>query len=269
MPTPLTYLQFHALLVVPPLVALAVATRWRRLAVSRRVAGVGVAVVSVLAIVYTTPWDAALIDRGAWAYGDGRVAHWVLGVPLGEFLFFLLQPLLTALWTFHLAGPVATGVTHSPRDRVLGAASGVAVSAVGLALVVRPGGLYLGALLAWAGPVLALQWAVGWRYLLAVRRRVALAVGVPTLYLWTIDRYAIAQGVWTISDAHTTGLAVAGLPIEEMVFFLVTNLFVVQALVLLRWVVRWDRRRVRAAADETATAARRRLAAAMEAVAWR
>jgi hypothetical protein len=41
-----------------------------------------------------------------------------------------------------------------------------------------------------------------------------------------------------ISDRYTTGLGLPGLPVEEMTFFLTTNLFVVQGLVLLPWVVR-------------------------------
>jgi lycopene cyclase domain-containing protein len=88
--------------------------------------------------------------------------------------------------------------------------------------------------------VLALQWGVGWRYLLAVRRRLAVMVAVPALYLSTIDRIAIEMGLWTISPMYSTGLFVGGLPIEEGAFFLVTSLFLAQALVLLRWVVvRW------------------------------
>lgn len=240
MSTPLTYLQFHALYIVPPLGALAVAARCRRHRIDPRVGAFGVAVLTVLAVGYTTPWDALLIDVGAWSYGEGRLSGWVFGVPVGEFLFFVLQPALTTLWTVQVAGPVVAGVRHSWRDRASGAAAGLAISAVGLALFPRESTLYVGALLAWAGPVLALQWAVGWRYLLAVRRRVVVAVGVPTVYLWIVDRHAIREGVWVISERYTTGLAVAGLPVEEMLFFLVTNLFVVQGLVLFRWVIhRW------------------------------
>ena len=72
------------------------------------------------------------------------------------------------------------------------------------------------------------------------RRTVALGVAVPTVYLWIIDRIALATGIWHISPTYTTGIALFGLPIEEALFFLVTNLFVVQGLVLFRWVVdRW------------------------------
>jgi lycopene cyclase domain-containing protein len=241
MATPLTYLDVHALFVVPALVALAIAVRWRRHEVDARVAGVGLVVLTGLAVAYTTPWDSLLIARGVWWYGDGRVAGRLFGVPAGEFLFFALQPILTLLWTVLVAGSVVEGVRHSRRDRVLGAAAGIAISLVGLALLRDASTLYLGAILAWGGPVLALQWAVGWRYLLRVRARLALAVGVPTGYLWVVDRYAIDRGVWVISDTYTTGYAVAGLPVEEMLFFLVTNCFLVQGLLLLRWVVhRWQ-----------------------------
>jgi lycopene cyclase domain-containing protein len=244
MPTALTYLQVHAIFVVPPLSALVAAAGWRR-ETDWRVDGAGVAVLLALAILYTTPWDAALLAQGVWWYGDSRVTGWLFGVPLGEFLFFGFQTLLTGLWTVQVAGPVVDGVSHGWRDRLLGAGAGVGVAVFGLGLLAiaftgAEGTLYLGAILAWAGPVLALQWAFGWQYLLRVRRRVALAVGVPTLYLWAVDSYAIADGVWIISEQYTTGLAVAGLPVEEMLFFLVTNCFIVQGLVLFRWVMdRW------------------------------
>lgn len=244
MPTSLTYLEVHALFVVPPISALVAAAGWRR-DVDWQAGGVGVAVLVALAVLYTTPWDAALLAHGVWWYGDSRVNGWLFGVPLGEFLFFGFQTVLTGLWTLYVGGEISPGVRHSWRDRLLGAGGGLAVALAGLGLLglAFTGGestLYLGAILAWAGPILALQWAVGWRYLVRVWRRVALALGVPTLYLWAVDSYAIADGVWIISGQYTTGLAVAGLPVEEMLFFLVTNCFVVQGLVLFRWVVhRW------------------------------
>jgi lycopene cyclase domain-containing protein len=72
-----------------------------------------------------------------------------------------------------------------------------------------------------------------------VERGLAVAVLVPTLYFCLIDRIAIGAGLWTISADHTTGLAVAGLPVEEAMFFLLTNTFAVQGLVMYMWL--WDR----------------------------
>jgi len=240
-----TYFEFLAVFVLVPLVVLG-GVSLRSPNPHRPPLGVsagGTALLIVLALAYTTPWDNYLISEGVWWYGEGRVAARVWLAPLEEYLFIVLQTLLVAGWTFRCSGPVDGTVGQTWRDRILGALAGFGVSAVGVALVLGPQStLYLGAILAWAGPVLALQWAVGWRYLLSVPRRVTVAIAVPVLYLCTIDRFAIDRGIWTISSDHTTGLAVAGLPVEEGAFFLFTTTFVVQALVLLRWVIaRWGR----------------------------
>jgi len=238
MASSLTYVQFHALYVLPVLAALTATVHHRRERVDWRISGAGLAAVTVLAVLYTTPWDRLLISMGVWTYGADTVAGRLWGVPYEEIAFFVLQPALTTLWTVHVVGPVLEGVTHDRRDRAVGLAVGLAVGAVGLALLTARSTMYLGAILAWAGPVLALQWAVGWRYLWRTRSRVGVAVMIPSAYLWVADRLAIEAGVWTISDTYTTGLGVAGLPIEEMLFFVVTNTFVVQGVVLFRWVAR-------------------------------
>ncbi|MEF8907559.1 MAG: lycopene cyclase domain-containing protein [Haloarculaceae archaeon] len=232
----LTYLEFHLLFLLPVLSLLSVSLLARR--VERpRLNLAGLAVIVVLALLYTTPWDNYLIAQGVWAYGEGRVAGRLWLAPAGEYLFILLQPVAAAFWLFHLPTPTVE-VGMNGRDRLVGLAAGGLVTAVGVALLASESTFYLGAILGWGGPVLALQWAVGWRYLVAVRRHVTLAVGVPTLYLWVADWVAIQQGVWVISGRYTTGLGLFGLPVEEMTFFLTTNLFVVQGLVLLPWVVR-------------------------------
>jgi hypothetical protein len=239
----LTYLDFLAVFLVVPLATLgAVAALRPNPHRSRRSVRVGglVAIVS-LALAYTVPWDNYLIERGVWWYGEGVVWRRVLAMPVGEYLFVVLQSVLVGAWTFHRDGRVDGTVGHTWRDRLLGATGGLAVGGLGVAFLLGPRSLfYMGAILAWGGPVLALQWGVGWRYLLAVRRRVAATVAVPVVYLSTVDRVAIGRGLWTISPEYSTGLAVLGLPVEEGAFFLVTSLFVVQGLVLLRWVVaRW------------------------------
>jgi len=239
----LTYLTFLGVFLLVPLSTLAVAATVRpsRHRPSVTVQAGGTAVILVLALAYTTPWDNFLIAEGVWWYGEGRVAGRIWLAPVEEYLFIILQSVLVAVWTFRLAGPVDASVGQSRRDAVLGGAAGLAVTAAGLALLVGPEStFYMGAILAWAGPVLALQWAVGWRYLLAVRRRVAAAVAAPTAYLCAVDWVAIRNGIWTISPDHTIGLAIAGLPVEEATFFLLTSAFVVQGLVLLGWVIaRW------------------------------
>ncbi|WP_254839203.1 lycopene cyclase domain-containing protein [Natronomonas marina] len=259
-----SYLQFHVAFLVPALSMLAAAAVVTRTRTPRRtvwsVGGssywVGVAVVTLLAVVYTTPWDNYLISRGVWGYGDGRTLVHLWLAPLGEYLFFVLQPVLTALWLGQLTlregwpepgllrggdlGSLVRREALSVAPRLLAGAVAVGLGVAGLALLSTPSTLYLGAILAWSAPVLLLQWVVGAPQLYHQRRVLAVGVAVPTVYLWVVDRIAIATGIWHISAEHTTGLAILGLPIEEALFFAVTNLFVVQGLVLFRWVMdRW------------------------------
>ncbi len=240
----LTYLSFLAVFLLVPLSTLGVAAvvRPSRNRPSLGVQVGGTLVLVVLALAYTTPWDNYLIAEGVWWYGEGRVLGRVWLAPIEEYIFIALQSVLVTAWTFRIGGPVDASIGQTWRDGAVGALAGFVVSAVGVALVLGPQPtFYLGAILAWAGPVLALQWAVGWRYLLSVRNRVAAGVGVPTAYLCGADLIAIRNGIWTISPDHTTGVALAGLPVEEATFFLLTSTFVVQGLVLLRWVMaRWE-----------------------------
>jgi hypothetical protein len=240
--TTLSYAGFHLLFVLPPLAVLAFAAP-RLPAGRRRVARVGLLLMTTVALLYTTPWDNYLIRQGVWWYGEGTVLLRLGDAPLEEYLFFVLQPVLTGLWLY-IAG---FDPTYEPGDfdrlpRVVGALVWLGLSAVGALLLSVPGGYYLGAILVWACPIVALQWAVGATYLLRTWRRWGLAVAVPTVYLWFADRVAIGLGIWTISDTHSTGLLLLGLPIEEAVFFLVTNVLVVQGLVLFEWVIdKWRR----------------------------
>jgi len=259
-----TYFQFHFAFLVPMLGALlatAAATRTRATrptvwSVGKPVYWSGVAVITLIAVVYTTPWDNYLIARGVWGYGEGQTFATLGLAPLGEYVFFILQPLLTALWLGQLTlrhGWPETGLldwnegrrrldTEHLRllPRLLGGSLAVGIGLAGLLLLGADRTFYLGAILAWAAPVFAIQWVVGLPQLCHQWRTVALGVAVPTLYLWAIDRIALATGIWHISPTYTTGVDLFGLPIEEALFFVVTNLFVVQGLVLFRWVAdRW------------------------------
>lgn len=239
MTPPLTYLEFHLAVVVPPVVVLA----WSlargvspgTLAARPRVAAGGAALMALFAVVYTTPWDNYLVATGVWWYHEGVVLATLGHVPVGEYLFFVLQPVLTLLWLFHLRDDATE--ERAVNARGVGVLVWLGLTGVGNVLVTSGEGFYLGAILVWAAPVAALQWAVGGPQLWRLRRTLAVAVAVPTAYLWLADRLAIGLGLWRFSPEHTTGLRLLGLPLEEAVFFLVTNLLVVQGTLLFYWVV--------------------------------
>jgi len=243
-----TYLQFHLAFLLPAvmlMIATAFVSRAQMSAAVRpfgvgRTYWTGVAIITAIALVYTTPWDNYLIARGVWWYGDGSTLVTLWHAPLEEYLFILVQPWLTALWLSHLSLPTEWPSVDRPiRSRVVATGLAVVLGVVGWTLLGSDATFYFGAIIAWAAPVLALQWAVGAPQLWARRRLVALGTLVPTTYLCVADRIAIEYGIWILSERYTTGLTVAGLPVEEATFFLVTNCFVVQGLILYRWVLDW------------------------------
>lgn len=224
----MTYLEFHLALILPPLLVLLLLARprpprlWAYL------------LMPLVALVYTTPWDNYLVWKGVWGYPDERVLGRLGTVPVEEYLFFLLQPLLTGALLIRLAGPAPAG--GPGLARVVGGGTWLLVTVLGVMLVALGGrSLYSGLILAYFAPVFVLQWAFAGDLLWAWRRALLLGVGIPTVYLWFADWWAITrEGIWQIAVDYTFGVTLAGLPLEEMAFFLVTNLAVVQGL-LLAW----------------------------------
>ena len=173
--------------------------------------------------------------REVWTYPPDRVFATVGYVPVEEYAFFVIQTVITGLWVRLLQARWPAQAAPARRTaRVVGTAVFGALAVAGAALIVAGGhGLYLGLILAWACPILALMWGIGGHLIWARRRLVAWAVAPVTLYLWLADRFAIHDGIWTITDATRTGAELLGLPAEEALFFLVTNLLVAQGLVML------------------------------------
>ncbi|QKY16634.1 lycopene cyclase domain-containing protein [Halorubrum sp. CBA1229] len=248
----LTYLQFHLVFSLPVVAALwYLAPRYG--AVRRRRATVGIAILVAIAYVYTTPWISYMIRRGAWSYADGAVLVRALSIPLGEYLFFAIQTVVTG-FALHLIGfdPTFREGDFDRAPRVAGVVAGVAMVVGGLWLVtLDPSYLYLGGLIAWVGPVFALQWAVGGGYLIRTPRMWLAATLIPAAYFWVADRIAIAMGTWRLSPELTSGIAVLGLPIEEMLFFASAGVMTVNGLVLFEWVLDWNDRRGRPTESST------------------
>ena len=231
----MSYLQFHLLFIVPPLLLLLLVT-WRARARLPRGALLALGVHVLLALAYTTPWDNYLIARGVWGYGAERVLFTLGWVPFEEYLFFILQTLLTGLWLLLVQRRYGPSRALSPRWarslRVVGALAWLGLAAAGVLALGTERGTYFGLIAAWAAPVLALQWAFGGDLLLARWRALLLGFALPTLYLWLADRLALGAGIWWISPKFSSGAQVVGLPLEEALFFLLTNLLVVFGMLL-------------------------------------
>jgi lycopene beta-cyclase len=228
-----SYWTFDVVALALPLALLALAARrLRRPAPAVARTARAAAVLAIVALVWTIPWDAHLVREGVWWHGEGRVLAVLLGVPVEEWAFVVLQVALVAAWGT-VAGVLPAVPAAASGRRALGAAAWSAVALVGLGLAALGGAVtYLGLLLAWVAPPLALQQAICGD-LLRPRRAARALLALPVAgWLCVVDRLALADGIWTINPQLSTGVLVGGLPLEEALFFLLTALLVADGLLL-------------------------------------
>lgn len=231
----MSYLTFHVLLTVPPILILASTLPkslkefggWR--------AQLAIPLLALIAFSYTTPWDNYLVARSVWWYGPDRVVGTIGTVPIEEYLFFLLQPFLTGLFCLHYLMRRPDGLPSGSASAWGGLLFFGMLTGLGAFLLMRqpPSGVYMGLILSWASPLLAGMWLYDGETLWSHRRALFVTVCVPTVYLWVADIIAIQSGIWTISGKYTLGWSPFGLPVEEATFFLMTNLLVVKGILLL------------------------------------
>ena len=195
----------------------------------------------VVAVIYTTPWDNYLVATGVWYYHPGLVTGVRLGwVPIEEYIFFILQTIMTGLLLLALARRINEGdqIVNTNRwlFRVLPALLLGICWGWTLFLYVSgwEAGTYLGLILLWALPPIALQFFFGGDILWNEGKVVGLTLLISTIYLCLTDSLAISSGTWTIAPGRSFQIFLAGvLPLEEFVFFLVTNCLIVFGITLL------------------------------------
>ena len=237
----MTYFGFLAYFLCIPITILAVVAWWdgRR---GRTMPAVlnswspyaAIAAHAVVALLYTTPWDNYLVATRVWWYRPELVTGIVFGwVPIEEYTFFILQPILTGLWFVFLARRLSR-----PRTPIDGAGGrwfrwgGLVVCTVvwlWSVSVLWNGSqplTYLALLMAWVLPPVMLQLGFGGDILWHFRKLVLLTLLPASVYLSVADATAIESGTWTINPAQSVNFLVGSLPIEEIVFFLMTNVLI-------------------------------------------
>lgn len=191
----------------------------------------------LIALIYTTPWDNYLVATRVWFYNPDLISGLILGwVPIEEYTFFVLQPLLTGLWLLYLARRLPINLQPSNgqlRWRVLPALGLLWLLMIVILLLKWQPATYLALILVWALPPIMLQIAFGADILWQHRQLVLLSLLPATLYLSLADALAIGVGTWAIDPAQSLQLYLGGiLPLEEFIFFLVTNILLTFGILL-------------------------------------
>ena len=93
---------------------------------------------------------------------------------------------------------------------------------------------YLSITLFWALPAILPQLLYGADILWHHRKLVLLSILVPGTYLSLMDVIALKETTWSISKVQTTGILFFGiLPLEEVLFFFITNILITFGMTLL------------------------------------
>ena len=194
----------------------------------------------LLAVLYTAPGDNYLVATRIWWYDPALVSGIVLGyVPIEEYVYFVAQTLLVALWTLAAArfAPAENRPFRSrPAIRLRSTAVAVLIWTYGVYLLAsgQIAGANLGLELVWAFIPLSIQLGFGADVLWHYRRHIAWTLVPATVYLSLADAFAIGSGTWSISPDQSNGIAIVGiLPIEELIFFLLTTALVVFGMTLM------------------------------------
>lgn len=205
-----------------------------------RVVWIAILVHVILAVVYTTPWDNYLVATGVWYYNPDLVTGIVFGyVPIEEYTFFVLETILSGLWWWFLARRISEPKEnfHSSKTaRIISAGILLFVWIIFTVLFfsdIQPI-TYLSITLFWALPAILPQLLYGADILWHHRNLVFLSIFIPGIYLSLADIIALKDTTWAISPAQTTGILFFGiLPLEEVVFFFITNILIAFGVTLL------------------------------------
>jgi lycopene cyclase domain-containing protein len=202
----------------------------------------------LLAVVYTTPWDNYLVATGVWYYNPKLVTGIVFGyVPIEEYTFFIVETILSGLWWWFLARRFDFAITplsandskeFKPNKRLIYLSSSLLICIWILFTYLFFFGdikwTYLGITLFWALPAILPQLLFGADILWHYRTLVFWAILIPGTYLSLMDIVALKDTTWAISPSQTTGVLFFGiLPLEEVVFFFITNVLIVFGMTLL------------------------------------
>jgi lycopene beta-cyclase len=237
----MTYFTFLGIFLVIPILALLVLLKYKgelhtvgQYMTTHPKGIVAVIVLHILlAVSWTTPWDNYLVATSVWWYDPDLVNGMTIWyVPIEEYTFFVLQPIMTGLWLVFLFPRVYQASGEYANLQIRKGATAI----VGVLWLIFMGLLfsdlkqftYLSLELVWAIPPIMLQLAFGADILRKQWRLVLFTILSATIFLSSADLVAIGLGTWTIDPMQSTGILLVGiLPIEEFIFFLLTNILIV------------------------------------------
>lgn len=228
----LTYMQVHLYFTLPPTILLYLLIRPVISSFDR----MKMLTLCILAVTYTTPWDNYIIYHKAWWYRKDAVIGTIGWVPIEEYIFFVIQTIFTSLWTICCS----RWTLHSLHLRHTKRLQSELIKYLGIVLMVIAilcGWLhaipdrktfYLCSIIWWSLLVVVILWYIGSSYIVRRYQQILCSVVLPSVYFCYVDLIALRAKVWHINERTSLEMfPISELPIEEVIFFFITNFMVV------------------------------------------
>ncbi|XP_027845625.2 uncharacterized protein LOC114125977 [Aphis gossypii] len=228
-----TYIDIHLFYILPVIGVLSLITR----PFLNRSEVFKISFISIIAFVYTTPWDNYIIYNKGWSYPSEKVLGVFGYVPIEEYMFFITQTVLTSLWALLCVRWSTPCLNFNYDKHSYQLIRWIPIAFLAIATVVGyiitiPGQptFYLGCILWWVSPVVMFLWYGAGNFFVKKIIPCSFAVLVPTLYLCWVDQFALKENIWHINEKTMLNIFVAeDLPFEEAFFFFISNVIIVLA----------------------------------------
>ena len=233
----LSYILLHIFLLIPFLgLALIPPRPLKSEQREIRLIGFGlIGAVAGIAVIFSTFWDNIIAAKGVWECLQchlGTLGH----MPIEEYLWFINHTLLAGFFILSLWSSKKKVAPPPPTPRktmrIIGTVFCFSIMILGLWLVQYDQSFYLGVILCFIGPVLGFLWWLGGHLLWQQRRQWLWGIAIISIYVLFLDTVAIYDGIWVISDAYTTGIALFGIKLEQILIYTLTTSLVVTTLVV-------------------------------------
>lgn len=235
----MTYIEFLLIFTVVPIIILAFILRKELNAQYVRT----LLLVSGIAFAATALWDNYAVYSGIWMFPPEKtLGIYLWYVPLEEYMFFFLQTYLTGLVQLYylLKGG------YDPKYSKSGTRANIQIFPLIVLMsmftlqvnredvILLPFGEfnYLFHLFAWAGSFVLIQFIFGGRKIRDNSKLIIIPTLIMTAYFSLADSISIGNGIWSFDPEQTIGTKVGNVPLEEILFFFMTNLLVTEAMVL-------------------------------------
>lgn len=196
-------------------------------------------VLSGLALIYTIPWFYFVIQNGALTYSTEKVLATVRLVPIEDCVFVVAHTVMTSLWTLlctwwsiHPCLNFNHDKTSHQLIRWIPISTLSFLTVKGYRMMTIPGlnTFYLGSILCWACPAIILLWYGTGNYFVKRFKSYLIAIAAPTLFMCRVSQIVMNNNIRHVNAQTSLNAFVAEhLPIEDALFFLVSNVIIVLA----------------------------------------